>query len=454
MSTQEIIDNQRRWALEHDLANDIAFRAEALDRLQKAIISHRQALTEALAADLGKSSTEAYMTEIGLALSSLRDMRHNLYRRARVRHTTTPLSSFMARSVVCREPYGVALIMVPWNYPVLLTLDPLIGAIAAGNTAVIRFSPYATHSAAAITTLITSTFPTEHVAIIPDSDTDFLSLRYDYIFFTGSPATGRIVMQAAAAHLTPVTLELGGKSPVIIHHTADINIAARRIVFGKLVNCGQTCVAPDYILVDEKIKKRLIAALKAEIIRQYTALPLDNPAYGHIINRQHFDRILSLIDPTKVVHGGASRPETLQIEPTIIDRAAPSDPIMQQEIFGPLLPVITYKTLDEAIHFVRSREKPLALYTFTENRSVALRITRSLSFGGGCVNDTIMHLASPHLPFGGVGQSGMGSYHGKYSYQTFSRDKSILINTTLLDLPLRYQPFTALKRRLIHWFLK
>lgn len=453
MDLQRLIDRQRTWAYEQKLSSNVALRADALDRLYDAVTRNETAMEQALAADLGKSANEAYMTEVGLTLSAIRYMRKKLRRFARPEMVATPLSDFPAVSMIYREPYGVVLVMVPWNYPLLLALEPLLGAVAAGNTVMLKFSPYAVQTAKAITQLVAETFPPEHVAVIDDTATDFLEYQYDYIFFTGSPATGHTVMSAAARHLTPLTLELGGKSPCIVHKTADIRLAARRIVFGKFVNCGQTCVAPDYILVDEAVKPQLIEALADEIKRQYGAEPLENGSYGRIINRLHYDRLLSLVDSSKVVYGGKCDAGRLQIEPTVLDNVTADDAIMQQEIFGPLLPVIAYKDFDTAVAFARSRPKPLALYLFGNDRDVERRVIDGIAFGGGCVNDTIMHLASSSLPFGGVGMSGMGCYHGRFSFDTFARKKSVVHKSLHLDLPFRYQPYSKLKQRLIRLFL-
>ena len=454
MNLQSIIDSQRSWAVEKGLSYNTRFRAETLERLFKSIKSHQADLTEALHLDLGKSANEAYMSEIGLTLSALKDMHRHLYKWSRRRQVSTPMTCFPAISYVYREPYGVVLIMVPWNYPVLLALEPLIGAIAAGNTVLLKFSPYATNTARAISAIVNEVFPQQHATVIDDNVNDFLTHRYDYIFFTGSPTTGKIVMQAAAQYLTPLTLELGGKSPVIVDHSANISLAARRIVFGKLMNCGQTCVAPDYILVDHRSKESLVKALITEIQRQYGDDVLNNPNYGHIVNCTHFDRIVSLINYDKVVYGGKTNAETLKIEPTIMTDVAATDAVMQQEIFGPVLPIIPYTHLSEAISFIRQREKPLALYIFSEKNENKRKVINNLSFGGGCINDTIMHLTTHILPFGGVGNSGMGAYHGKYSYRTFSHSKSVMNSNTNIDIPLRYQPITRIKSIITRWFLR
>ena len=432
-------------------------RIQALDRLEQAILDHEEDLYQALQADLGKSRMEAFLCEISLTLSELRYVRRHVKGWSRRRPVLPSLAQFPGRCSVLAEPYGVVLILSPWNYPVLLTLEPLIGAIAAGNCAVVKPSAYSPNTSAVLAALIGEAFPPEHAAVVEGGRQEnqcLLSQPFDYIFFTGSVAVGREVMTKAAAHLTPVTLELGGKSPCIVDETADLTVAARRIVFGKFLNCGQTCVAPDYVLVSRSVKEKFLSELVREIGRMYGPDPLQNPGYGKIINQKHFTRLLSLLDREKVVVGGGCNPERLRIAPTVLDGVTPEDSIMQEEIFGPILPVLTVDSLDEAIAFVRARPRPLALYLFTSDRTAERRVFRELSFGGGCVNDTILHLASSRLPFGGVGNSGMGAYHGKRSFLTFSHEKGILKTSTRLDMPLRYPPYSPLKERWARRILK
>ena len=368
------------------------------------------------------------------------------------------LANFPSSARAVFEPYGVVLVMSPWNYPFMLCMEPVIGAIAAGNCCVVKPSAYSPATSAVIHTILSEVFPPEYVAVVEGGRAEnaaLLEQRFDYIFFTGGVTVGRLVMEKAAVHLTPVTLELGGKSPCIVTADCDLKVAARRIVFGKFLNCGQTCVAPDYLLVDQSVKEPLLALIQKEIARQYGPDPLANPDYGKIINRKHFDRLCGLIDPAKVVCGGQTQPDALRIAPTLLDHVQPGDAVMQEEIFGPLLPVLTYKSLDEAAQFIQSREKPLALYLFTRNRKAERLFAEYVSFGGGCVNDTIMHLSVPSLGFGGVGRSGMGSYHGRKSFETFSHEKSILKKPFWPDLPLRYQPYTnALYQKMIRIFLR
>ncbi len=437
-------------------------RKQALHKLQKAIIKHQQDLIKALHTDLGKSKTEAYICEIGLTLSEINYVRKHLRAWAKDKRVSTPLSNFPAKSVITQEPYGVVLIMSPWNYPVLLTLQPLIGAIAAGNCVVIKPSAYSPATSKIISELITEIFPPKYVAVVQGGraeNQDLLEQHFDYIFFTGGVTVGKLVMEKAAKHLTPITLELGGKSPCVIDKTANIPLAARRVVFGKYLNCGQTCIAPDYIIIDEKVHDEFVACVKQEIEKMYTSNPLTLEEYGKIINHKHFERLLGLIDATKVIYGGKSNPDTLQIEPTVIDNVTPEDDIMQEEIFGPIMPIISFPDtteqpfVDSVINFVRRRPKPLALYLFTHDKQTEKRFLQSVSFGGGCVNDTIMHLANHELPFGGVGNSGMGSYHGKKTFETFSHAKSIVKKSEWLDLTIRYQPYTTCKEKLIRFFL-
>ena len=432
-------------------------RIRALERLEQALLAHEEDLYQALRADLGKSRTESYLCEVGLTLSELRYVRRHVKAWSRRRPALPSLAQLPGRCFLQPEPYGVVLILSPWNYPVLLTLEPLIGALAAGNCAVVKPSAYSPNTSAVLSALIEKALPQEHAAVIQGGRQEnqaLLGQKFDYIFFTGSVSVGREVMAQAATHLTPVTLELGGKSPCIVDGTADLALAARRIVFGKFLNCGQTCVAPDYLLVQREKKDALLAQIAREIARMYGEQPLESPDYGKIINEKHFRRLLGLLDSDKLVLGGERDPAALRIAPTILDNVTGEDPVMQEEIFGPILPVLPVDSLEEAIAFVRERPRPLALYLFTSSREAERRVFSQLSFGGGCVNDTILHLASSRLPFGGVGDSGMGAYHGKYSFFTFSHEKGILKTSTRLDVPLRYPPYTVRKERWARKLLK
>lgn len=432
-------------------------RLEQLKKLRASILRHEDDLCEALKKDLGKSRMESYMCEVGLTLSELTWMEKHLPRLVRQKRVPTPLAQFAARSFQSPTPYGTVLIMSPWNYPVLLTLEPLIDALAAGNTVVVKPSAYSPCTSAVIETILQETFPSEYVKMITggrQENQDLLSQRFDKIFFTGGKTVGREVLRHAAEYLTPVTLELGGKSPCIVDSTAKIPLAARRIVFGKYLNCGQTCVAPDYILCDVSIKEDLLRAIQKEIIRQFGEHPLENPDYGKIINEKHFQRILGLIDPKKVVCGGVSDSSTLRIAPTVLTDITWEDPVMGEEIFGPVLPVLTYSSLDEAIRIVESHPHPLALYFFSENKKSQKKVLDLCHFGGGCINDTIIHLATSSMPFGGVGESGMGGYHGVEGFKTFSHTRSIVDKKTWMDLPIRYQKYVGCKEKLLRIFLR
>ena len=453
---QTLVDKQREFFYTGKTL-DISYRLQALQKLKACISQNEEAISQAILSDLGKSSFESYMCETGLVLSEISYMLKHIRSLSREKRVHTPLAQFHSRSYTKPSPYGVVLVMSPWNYPFLLSIDPLADAIAAGNTVILKPSAYSPATSALIKKLLSQCFPEEYVAVVNGGraeNTALLQQHFDYIFFTGSQAVGREVMRQASAHLTPVTLELGGKSPCIVDETADLKLAAKRIVFGKYLNCGQTCVAPDYIYCQESVKNRFIQEVKKQITAQFGERPLSNPDYGKIINEKHFNRILSLIEESKVVFGGTSDPKTLQISPTVMDGVTFQDKIMQEEIFGPVMPVLTYQNLDDVIQKVNSMPHPLALYFFTKNKAAAKKITASCGFGGGCINDTIIHLATSEMSFGGFGESGMGGYHGKEGFCTFSHFKSIVDKKTWLDLPMRYQPYKKLNNKLIHFFLK
>jgi len=429
----------------------------ALKKLARAIKDHEEDIYAALKADLNKSETEAYMCEIGMTLAELSYMLKHMNGWAQKQYRLSPLAQFSATSFTIREPYGVVLLMSPWNYPFLLTMSPLIGAIAAGNCCVVKPSAYAPATSRVIGMILRECFDEEYVAVVEGGRAEnqaLLDQRFDYIFFTGSVSVGKEVMAKAARHLTPVTLELGGKSPCVVDKTAKVDLAAKRIVFGKLLNCGQTCIAPDYILVDREVKDELIGCMKKWIVKMYGEKAAENKAYVKMINRKHFDRVTGLIDPQKVVFGGGWNEDTMQIEPTIMDNVTPENAIMQEEIFGPVFPVIPVENMQEAERFICGREKPLALYLFTQDRKLADRFLKHVPFGGGCINDTIIHLATSRMGFGGVGNSGMGSYHGKKSFETFSHEKSIVKKHTWMDLPVRYAPYTEWQDKLLRVFLR
>lgn len=443
MNIHETVQAQRAY-FSTGATLPVSFRLEMLRKLRDAVDRRERDLADALSADLGKSAYESFMCEIGLARTEITYMLRHTRRLAGERTVRTPLAQFAARSFRKPSPYGNTLIMSPWNYPVLLTLDPLADAIAAGNTAVVKPSAYAPAASALLAEIIRDCFPAEYVAAVTGGRRENAALleeKFDFIFFTGSQEVGKEVLRRAAEHLTPAVLELGGKSPCIVDETARLPLAARRIVFGKYLNCGQTCVAPDYILCHSSVKDRLVDALREEIRRQYGAEPLNNPNYGRIVNEKHFRRLLGLIDPDKVAAGGQSRPETLQIAPTILDRVAGDDPVMQEEIFGPILPVLTYDRFEDLYAALADRAKPLALYLFSQDRTRVREAMSRFRFGGGCVNDVVIHLASSELGFGGVGESGMGAYHGRAGFEAFSHAKSIVDKKTWVDLPMRYQPY-------------
>lgn len=432
-------------------------RIAALKNLQAAIRAREDEINAALHADLGKSAFEGYMCEVGLTLSELSYMLSHTRRFAREHRVRTPLAQYVSRSYQKPSPRGNVLIMSPWNYPFLLTMDPLIDAIAAGNTAVVKPSAYSPASSAVIAELIADCFLPEYVSVVTGGREDnacLLEQKFEYIFFTGSQAVGKEVLRHAAEHLTPVALELGGKSPCIVDETAKLPLAARRIVFGKYLNCGQTCVAPDYILCHSSVKAQLVAELKKQITAQFGPEPLENPNYGKIINEKHFDRIRGLIDEQKVVHGGEIRPETLQIAPTVMDNVTWADAVMGEEIFGPVLPILTFDSMEEIYALLADKPKPLALYLFSEDRSRVREVTARCAFGGGCVNDVVIHLATSAMGFGGTGESGMGAYHGKAGFDAFSHTKSIVDKKTWIDLPMRYQPYKSVNGKLIRLFVR
>ncbi len=455
-SINRILENQKEYYRSGKTLS-LWDRLDSLKKLYEAIEKYSDELRKALLLDLGKPEAESDMCEIRLTLSEITYIRKHLNKWMKEKRVHTPLSQFASRSFTRPLPYGNTLIMSPWNYPVLLTLEPLADALAAGNTAILKPSAYSINTTKVLKRMIDETFEEGLVALIEggrEENQSLLELNFDYIFFTGSKTVGKLVMEKAAKHLTPVTLELGGKSPCIVTKFADIPLSARRIAFGKLINCGQTCVAPDYILVDRKIQKEFESALIKEIKRMVTDNPLTNPEWGKIINEKHFERIIKLIDRDKTIHGGKYDSTTLKIEPTVLSSVTPSDLVMQEEIFGPLFPVIPYTNIEECIEYINSNDHPLALYIFTEKKKEAKYVMTHTLFGGGCVNDTLIHLATSEMPFGGVRESGIGGYHGKSGFDTFSHYTSIVDKKTWMDLPMRYRPYTEKNRRLINFFLK
>ena len=456
MNIQEIVERQRRF-FRTGATLPVSFRLAMLKKLRDAVDRYEEEIGAALAADLGKSGYESFMCETGLVQGEISWMLRHTGRLAKEHTVPTPLAQFAARSFRKFSPYGNVLIMSPWNYPLLLTLDPLADAIAAGNT-VVKPSAYAPATSALLAKMVGELFPPEYVAVVTggrEENAALLEEKFDFIFFTGSQSVGREVLRHAAEHLTPTALELGGKSPCIVDETAKLALAARRIVFGKYLNCGQTCVAPDYILCHRDVKDRLVELICKEVRRQYGEEPLQNPDYGRIVNEKHFNRLLGLIDPVKTVLGGQSSPDTLQIAPTVLDGVTESDPVMGEEIFGPILPVLTFDRFEELYDRLSGGPKPLALYLFSQNRPRVKEAAARFQFGGGCVNDVVIHLATSAMGFGGVGESGMGAYHGRAGFEAFSHCKSVVDKKTWMDLPMRYQPYRKkLYGGLLHMFLR
>lgn len=435
----------------------VKFRIKQLKALKKALLQYDEKIIEALHDDLNKSSFEAVMTETGIVQEEINYYIKNLKKLARPKKVKVPLTLMPGKSEIYSEPYGVVLIISPWNYPVQLTLYPLIAAIAAGNCAVVKLSEFSENTSRVLAHLISETFPSEYVrAVRGDAVTGAALLleRYDYIFFTGNQNVGKIVMKSASANLTPVTLELGGKSPCIIDYTADIKDAAKKIVWGKSLNAGQTCVAPDYILCHSRVKKELISALIAECSMIYGAHTSEHEDFPKIISKKHFERALRLIDTSKIVYGGTVDIPSLKIDFTIMDNVTFNDRIMQEEIFAPILPVIEYTNIDDVIDDLKYKDKPLALYLFTKDKNIEEKVISSISFGGGAVNDVLIHITNPNAPFGGVGASGMGFYHGKYSFETFSHQKHIYKKYSFFDNKLRFFPKKDKEKIIRFWFYK
>lgn len=432
-------------------------RATALRALYDGILLHEDEINAALKADLGKSESESYMCEVGLVLGEISYMLKNLKRLAGRHRVRTPLTHYVSKCFEQPSPLGTVLIISPWNYPFLLTVEPLVDALAAGNTAVIKPSAYSPATSEVIKTIVEELFPADYVACVlggREENQELLDQEFDLIFFTGSQTVGQVVLEKAAKHLTPVVLELGGKSPCIVDDTAKIKLAARRIAWGKFLNCGQTCVAPDYVLCDEKIADELVRELELEMRQQFGVAPIGNNTYGKIVNKKHFDRLRGLMETGEIAYGGSCEERTLTIEPSLMVNVGWDDPIMQEEIFGPILPIVTYSSLDDALELVAERPHPLAFYLFSEDRDTIDYVMGSMQFGGGCVNDTIIHLATSNMRFGGVGASGMGSYHGKAGFETFSHYKSIVDKATWIDVPMRYQPFKQINDLMIRLCLR
>lgn len=438
-----LVKLQKAFFNEH-ITREIPFRLCALDRLAEALVSREKQFCEALHADLGKSAFESYATEIGFLLHEIRTTKNHLQSWARDRRRPTPLFLFGSKSRIHYEPYGCALIIAPWNYPLQLALSPLIGAITAGNCAIVKPSGEAPRTAAALQELIDECFEEEYIAVTDaDRETTELLLqeRFDYIFYTGGVEYGRQVMQTASRHLTPVTLELGGKSPCIVDDDADLKAAARRIVWGKFLNCGQTCVAPDYLMVHRKVQDKLTEHIRDEITRQYGENPQQSPDYPRIVNARHFDRLSALISHGTILCGGTNDSADRYIAPTLLTDIPPQSPLLTDEIFGPILPVLPFDDIDDCVEYVNDREKPLALYYFTRSKKRARYMIQHTTSGGACINDTIVQTANGNLPFGGIGNSGMGAYHGRESFETFSHCRSIVDSSLYLYPNFKFPPY-------------
>lgn len=442
-SVHETVEQQRAFFASGRTKN-VHFRIEQLKKLRDGIKRNEHLLYDALKKDLGKARVESYMTEIGFTYGEINHMIHKVRSWSKPRSVRSGLVNMDARSEIHYEPFGVVLVMAPWNYPFQLTIAPLAAAIAAGNCAVVKPADYSGHTSEVMRKIISESFDPSYVSVFLGNRTVNLAVleeRYDMICFTGSPSLGRVVMEKASRHLTPVLLELGGKSPCIVDEDAQVELAAKRIAFGKYLNAGQTCIAPDYLFAHAKIKDRLLDRIRHYIHQFYGGDPRQSPDFGRIINARQYERVKGLLGAGTIVEGGQTADEERYIAPTIIDGISPSDPIMNEEIFGPLLPVMTFSHIGEVEAFVTSREKPLALYYFSQSRAKQKRMLMNTSAGGVCINDTIMHISNPNLPFGGVGSSGMGQYHGHHSFLSFSHAKPVLRKTTLFDLPIRYAPY-------------
>jgi aldehyde dehydrogenase (NAD+) len=450
LSSLQVLVQQQRNFFGTGQTKPIAFRIQQLQNLQQAITNYQAAIVEAAKQDLGRPEYEAYfeiatVAEIKQALKSLKQW-------MKPKRVASSIDQFPSSAWIQPDPLGVVLIIGPWNYPFQLVISPLVGAIAAGNCAILKPSEHAPHTAKVVAEMIQSVFTPQYIAVAQgdaEVSQQLLAEKFDHIFFTGGTAIGKIVMEAAAKHLTPVTLELGGKSPCVVEADARLDYAAKRIAWGKFINAGQTCIAPDYLLVDCRIKQELLTKIKAYIQEFYGTDPATSPDYGRIINQRHFARLASFLDNGTPLLGGQANPDTRYIAPTLLDNVSWDAPVMQDEIFGPILPVLEYDELDEAIALINARPKPLALYFFSNDSRKQERMLQATSSGGVCINDTVMHIAVSSLPFGGVGESGMGSYHGKASFDTFSHYKSVLRRGMWLDLAWRYAPYTAGKLKLI-----
>jgi aldehyde dehydrogenase (NAD+) len=448
---------QQRHFFESGKTRSYAFRKQQLLRLKNAIRSHEDLITEALYQDLHKPATESYTTEIGFVYEEINYTLKHLKDWMKPQRVPTPIIAQPAQSKIYRDPLGLTLLIAPWNYPFQLLISPLVGAIAGGNCAVLKPSEETTHTAQAIEKLINDTFAPEYISVVQGNGAVVVpalmeNCSFDHVFFTGSVAVGKIIMAAAAKNLTPVTLELGGKSPCIVDETANLPVTARRIAWGKFLNAGQTCVAPDYLIVQESVKNQFVRLIAESLRNFYGEDPAHSPDYPRMLNKKRFDAVTKFLNNGRILLGGQTNEADKYIAPTLLDNITPEDPVMQEEIFGPVLPILTYRHLTEVPQIIAHQPYPLALYLFTTSSANEKYIMNTVRFGGGCVNDTVLHLANPAIPFGGVGTSGLGSYHGKYSFDTFTHAKGVLKATTRLDIPLRYPPYEK-KARYVKWFM-
>lgn len=445
------INTSQKDFFQSGATRDVSFRKKTLQKLLIAIQENEKEICEALFKDFKKPEFESVVTETFIVINELKSVLKNLTRWAKPKSVSPTLLNFPSSDAIYYQPYGTVLIIAPFNYPFQLALLPLIGAVAAGNTAVLKPSEHTPHVSALIKKIVSQVFIPQHVSLIEGGvacSQELLKNTWDYIFFTGSVAVGKIVAKAAAEYLTPITLELGGKSPCIVDDTAKIPLAARRIVFGKFVNAGQTCIAPDYILVQKNVKQKLVDALIAEIERFYGKNPKDSPDLARIINYKNWQRLCGYLQGQKLAYGGQSDAETLYLSPTLVDEPPMDSAVMQEEIFGPILPVLSYENREDIKKVISKNPNPLSLYLFSENKKFSEKIIREFSFGGGTVNDTLVHFANPRLPFGGIGNSGMGNYSGKFSFETFSHKKSVVKRGTWIDLKIRYAPYSGKIKRL------
>ncbi|MFA6695927.1 MAG: aldehyde dehydrogenase [Sphaerochaeta sp.] len=444
MNEVQLCITEMRTFFRNGSTQSVAWRKTQLKKLKDGIKEHEKQILDALFEDLGKTDFEGFATELGLVYAEIdKHLKHldSWTSKKRVRNT---LLSFPSKAYTISIPLGIVLIMSPWNYPFQLTIAPLVSALAAGNCVIVKPSRYSSHTSQVLESLIAKLYPSHYVTVFQggsEMNQELLSHRYDHIFFTGSPTVGKVVMEAAAKTLTPITLELGGKSPAIVEANSDIPLAARRIIWGKCLNAGQTCIAPDYVLVERSVASQLIEEMKLAITNMFGSDPLHCNDLPHIINERHFNRLISLFEEGTLVYGGQIDPKNLKIAPTLITDVQRTGTLMSDEIFGPILPILTYETFEQAVGYVQAREHPLALYLFSNDKEHQEIVVRTVSYGGGCINDTVMHLSNPHLPFGGVGSSGMGSYHAKQGFDTFSHQKSVLESKRWLEIKLRYAPY-------------